>query len=141
VGTLAAAYAAGPDRRRRSANQPISILDTIADGITSAEEERSMSKLSKVAQAGYAWAESGRSEYDVIAVVDWCIMMNGDADYDTPELRACEAEVSKRMRDAFDEDDADLFSRLFEFEDDAYREDWLLGVITFYTQHIERAPA
>jgi hypothetical protein len=23
---------------------------------------------------GYAWAESGRSEYDVIATVDWCTL-------------------------------------------------------------------
>ena len=76
-----------------------------------------MSKQSKVSQEGYAWAESGRSEYDVIAVVDWCKLEFEMMDEDTPEFLAYEADVCKRMREAFD-DDMDQFRRLFE--DDAY---------------------
>ena len=97
-----------------------------------------MSKQSKVTQEGYAWAESGRSEYDVIAVVDWCKLefeiMDEDTDEDAPEFLAYEADVCKRMREAFD-DDTDQFRRLFE--DDAYAEEWLLGVIAFYCETIE----
>jgi hypothetical protein len=80
---------------------------------------------------GYAWAESGRSEYDVIAAVDWCTLEIPSTI--TPEFLARKAAVYERLREAFDDDD-----ELQKFEDAsaAYCEGWFDGVLAFYNEAI-----
>jgi hypothetical protein len=52
-----------------------------------------MNKKRDATKEGYAWAESGRSEYDVMAVIDWCTLK---IPYDiTPEFLAHEDAVWK----------------------------------------------
>jgi hypothetical protein len=75
---------------------------------------------------GHAWGESGRSEYDVIAVVDFFkLEIPNDI---TSEFRAHEDALYERLGEALDDDDQ--FERLLN--DRTYREGWVDGVMAFY---------
>jgi hypothetical protein len=79
---------------------------------------------------GYAWAESGRSEYDVRAIVDYFTLeIPNDI---TPEFLAHEDALRERVEEALDDDDQ--IERLFS--DTTYREGWLDGVMKFYNETI-----
>lgn len=79
---------------------------------------------------GYAWAESGRSEYDVRAVVDWCTLEIPETI--TREFLASEAAAFERLRAAFDDDEE--LERVQAASE--WREAWLDGVIAFYHEAI-----
>lgn len=82
-------------------------------------------------QAGYAWAESGRSLNDLEVVTDfWALEVPEDA---THEILNQQDALYDKMRDEVFEDGE--LAELQERSND-YQEGWWNGVVTFYVGEI-----
>jgi hypothetical protein len=83
-------------------------------------------------QAGYAWAESGRSLIDLEVVMDYWTL---DPEEATDEILDKQDALYAKMRDEVF-DDGEL-AKLEEQSDD-YQDGWWDGVVAFYVKEVTR---